>query len=45
MHDRRFTLLQAQLDVQFTTLIEYYTNLKHAFAEINETEQGAISDF
>jgi hypothetical protein len=38
MHDRCFTLLQAQLDVQSTTLTEYYTNLKHAVAEVNEIE-------
>jgi hypothetical protein len=44
MHDRWFTLLQAQLDVQSTTLTEYYTNLKHAVAEVNEIEQGAISN-
>jgi hypothetical protein len=44
MHDRRFTLLQAELDVQSTILTEYYTNLKHAVAEVNEIKQGAISD-
>jgi hypothetical protein len=44
MHGRWFTLLQAQLDVQSTTLTEYYTNLKHAVAEVNEIEPGAISD-
>jgi hypothetical protein len=44
MYGRWFTLLQAQLDVQFITLTEYYTNLKHAVAEINEIDLGAISD-
>jgi hypothetical protein len=44
MHSRWFTLLQAQLNVQSTTLTEYYTNLKHAVAEVNEFEPKAISD-
>jgi hypothetical protein len=44
MHDRWFTLLQAQLDIQSIILTEYYTNLKHAVAEVNEIEQGAISN-
>ena len=44
MHSRWFTLLQAQLNVQSITLTEYYTNLKHAVAEVNEFELKAISD-
>jgi hypothetical protein len=38
MHDRWFTLLQAQLDIQSIILTEYYTNLKYAVAEVNEIE-------
>jgi hypothetical protein len=44
IHGRWFLLLQAQLDVQSTTLTEYYTNLKHAAAELNEIDKDAVSD-
>jgi gag-polypeptide of LTR copia-type len=44
IHGRWFSLMQAQLNVQKTSLTEYYTNLKHAAAEVNEVSDPGVSD-
>ena len=37
--------MQAQLNIQNTSITEYYTNLKYAAAEVNTLDEKAVTDF